>query len=31
MRGEMYRVVNPEADTLTMELKDHFDLAVKAR
>jgi hypothetical protein len=31
MLGEMYRVVNPESDTLTMEVKDHFDLSVKAR
>jgi hypothetical protein len=31
MLGEMYRVVNPESDTLTMEVKDHFDLTVKPR
>lgn len=31
MHGEMFRVVNPEATTLTVELKDSFDLAVKAR
>ena len=31
MRGEMFRVVNPEAETLTVELKDRFDVAVKAR
>jgi hypothetical protein len=31
MHGEMYRVVNPEAETLTVELKDRFDLMVKAR
>jgi hypothetical protein len=31
MHGEMFRVVNPEVDTLTVELKDRFDLTVKAR
>jgi hypothetical protein len=31
MHGEMYRVVNPEAETLTVELKDRFELMVKAR
>jgi hypothetical protein len=27
----MYRVVDPETDRLTVELKDSFDLIVKAR
>jgi acid phosphatase type 7 len=31
LHGAMYRVVNPEAQTLTVELKDSFDLAMKAR
>jgi len=31
MHGAMYRVVDPESETLTVGLKDHFDLAVKAR
>jgi hypothetical protein len=31
MHAAMYRVENPEAENLTVELKDSFDLAVKAR
>ena len=31
LHGAMYRVVDPEAPTLTVELKDAFDMAVKAR
>ena len=31
LRGAMYRVANPEAEKLTVELKDSFDLAVKPR
>jgi hypothetical protein len=31
MHGAMYRVVDPESETLTVGLKDHFDLTVKAR
>lgn len=31
LHGEMHRVVNPEAKTLTVELKDSFDLMVKPR
>jgi hypothetical protein len=31
LHAEMYRVVNPEAKTLTVELKDSFDLMVKPR
>ena len=31
LRGEMYRVANPEADTLGVELKDSFDLTTKPR
>jgi len=31
LHGAMYRVANPEAETLTVELKDSFDLKVKPR
>jgi hypothetical protein len=31
MHAEMFRVVNPEAASLTVELKDSFDLMTKAR
>jgi hypothetical protein len=31
LRGAMYRVANPEAETLTVELKDRFDLKAKPR
>jgi len=31
MHGAMYRVANPEAEKLTVELKDSFDLALKSR
>lgn len=31
LHGEMFRVSNPEAETLTVDLKDSFDLAVKSR
>ena len=31
LHGAMYRVANPEAPTLTVELKDSFDVAMKAR
>jgi acid phosphatase type 7 len=31
LHGAMYRVANPEADDLTVELKDSFDLPVKQR
>ena len=31
LHGAMYRVVNPEAGTLMVELKDSFDVAMKAR
>jgi acid phosphatase type 7 len=31
LHGEMYRIANPEAPTLTVELKDSFDVAAKAR
>lgn len=31
LRGEMYRVENPEAATLSVELKDTFDIAMKPR
>jgi hypothetical protein len=29
LHGAMYRVANPEAEVLTLELKDSFDIAVK--
>ena len=31
LRGAMYRIADPEAKTLTIELKDSFDLMVKPR
>jgi len=31
LHGEMYRVADPEAPTLRVELKDSFDVAAKAR
>ena len=31
LRGAMYRVANPEAAKLTVELKDSFDLIAKPR
>jgi hypothetical protein len=31
LHAAMYRVANPEAETLTVELKDSFDLTVKPR
>jgi hypothetical protein len=31
LHGDMHRVANPEADTLTLELKDSFDIKVKPR
>jgi len=31
LHGAMYRIANPEAKTLTVELKDSFDLMVKLR
>lgn len=31
LHGEMYRVKDPEAKTLTVEVKDSFDLSVKPR
>lgn len=31
MHGAMYRVENPESEKLTLELKDSFDIPVKAR
>jgi hypothetical protein len=31
LHGAMYRVVNPESETLTVELKDQFDLMVRKR
>jgi hypothetical protein len=31
MHAEMFRVVNPEADSLRVELKDTFDIMTKAR
>lgn len=31
LHGDMYRVANPEAETLTVELKDSFDVVAKAR
>lgn len=31
LHGAMYRIANPEAKTLTVELKDSFDLMVKPR
>jgi len=31
LRGAMFRVANPEAETLTVELKDTFDLKAKPR
>jgi hypothetical protein len=31
MHAEMYRVANPEAEALTVEIKDRFDLMMKAR
>jgi hypothetical protein len=31
LHGEMFRVANPEADTLSLELKDRFDIPAKAR
>jgi acid phosphatase type 7 len=31
LHGAMYRVANPEAEKLTVELKDSFDLAAKPR
>ena len=31
LHGAMYRVANPEAETLTVEMKDRFDLAAKPR
>jgi hypothetical protein len=31
LSGAMYRVANPEAETLTVELKDSFDLMAKPR
>jgi len=30
MHGEMYRVVDPEAKTLRIELKDSFDIGSKS-
>jgi hypothetical protein len=31
LHGDMYRVANPEAETLTVELKDNFDIVAKPR
>jgi len=31
LRGRMYRVADPEAETLTVELKDNFELVAKPR
>jgi hypothetical protein len=31
MRGEMYRVADPEEESLTLQLKDRFDVTVNAR
>jgi hypothetical protein len=31
LHGSMYRVSDPEADTLSLEVKDNFDIAVKPR
>ncbi len=31
LHGAMYRVANPEAESLTVELKDNFDVATKPR
>ncbi len=31
LHGTMYRVSNPEAETLTLEVKDNFDIPVKPR
>jgi hypothetical protein len=31
MRAEMFRVANPEAEPLTLEVKDRFDVTMKAR
>jgi hypothetical protein len=31
LHGSMYRVSNPEAETLSLEVKDNFDIAVKPR
>jgi hypothetical protein len=31
LRGTMYRVANPEAEILTVELKDNFDVVAKPR
>jgi acid phosphatase type 7 len=31
LHGAMYRVANPEAETLTVELKDNFDIVAKPR
>ncbi len=31
LRGTMYRVANPEKETLSLEVKDDFDIAVKPR
>jgi acid phosphatase type 7 len=31
LRGTMYRVANPEAETLTLEAKDNFDILVKPK
>jgi hypothetical protein len=31
LHGAMYRIVDPEAETLTVELKDHFDVIAKQR
>lgn len=31
LHGSMYRVANPEAETLSLEVKDNFDIAVKPR
>lgn len=31
LHGAMYRVANPESETLSMELKDSFDIPVKSR
>jgi hypothetical protein len=31
LHGTMYRVANPEAETLTIEAKDNFDIVVKPK